>query len=129
MQMLHELVVLRTRAMRKGLWFKLLTPVERSICELAIRSLRAVKSRRLAEVLRTIMDKLVSYLRRPFQAQDLAWAIGYEMARIISSVASSWGHPRALEWARSPEFVTYLAITYMNTPSYYRPQLSVSWAT
>ncbi|RLF35159.1 MAG: hypothetical protein DRN03_05660, partial [Thermoplasmata archaeon] len=86
-------------------------------------------SRRLAGVLRAIMDKLVSYLKRPLQVMARAWAVGYEMARIISSVASSWGHPRALEWARSSEFVTYLAITYMNTPSYYRPRLSISWAT
>ena len=128
-EMLHELMALRVRAMRKGLWFKLLTPVERSICELAIRSLRAVRSRRLARVLRAIMDKLVGYLKRSLQALARAWAIGSEMARIISLMASSWGHPRALEWARNPEFVTYLTITYANTPSYYRPQLSISWAT
>ena len=122
--MLSELKSLRTRALRNGTWFKVLSPLERAICNLAMRSLSAVRSRKLERVLRDIYDKLLKALGGPFDA--LVRSVGYALSRIIASVAASWGHPRAGEWAQDRSFTVFLTVSYLNMPDYYRPQLPMA---
>jgi len=118
--MLGELASLRRRALRKGLWSKVLSKIERSICDLTIRAVNTIKSDKLLEALTTIVDKLRRALESPVSI--LARTVGRQLASALARIAYSWGHPGAQSWSLDDGFARYLAITYANTPDYYRSQ-------
>ena len=116
--MLGELALLRARALRKNVWFKVLSRLERSIVEIAIKSLDTITSEKLISILKGIIEKLRKALESPMRA--LAKTVGRQLANLVAHVACSWGNPRAPEWARDERFATFLAVCYINTPRYYR---------
>ena len=118
--MLGELASLRRRALRKGVWFKVLSKIERSICDLTIRAISMIKSDRLLKALAAIVDKLKSTLESP--VSTLTYTVGRQLASALAHIAYSWGHQGARSWASDERFARYLAICYMNTPVYYRDQ-------
>lgn len=118
--MLGELALLKKRALRKGVWFRVLTRIERSIYDLTIKSVSTIRSERLFNAIKVIVEKLRSALS-PVNA--LTRTIGRQLTIRIARVAYSWGHPKALEWASDERFARYLAVCYMNIPKYYRAEL------
>ena len=115
---LSELAILRARALRKNVWFKALSRLERSIAEIAVKSLNTIISEKLISALKGILEKLRKALESPVRA--LAKIVGRQLANLMASVAHSWGNPRAPEWAGDERFATFLAVCYLNTPTYYR---------
>jgi len=120
--MLSELALLKRRALRKGVWFRVLSPIERSIYDLTMRAVDTIKSGKLLTTIRAIIEKLKNALESPVSA--LTRTIGRQLTNMIARVAHSWGHQEALEWASDEQFAKYLAICYMNMPEYYRGQFA-----
>jgi len=89
------LVALRTRALRRRLWFRVLDRVERGLVDLTIRWVDRVKSGRLAQVLVRILEKLA-------RALDTGMGGVMERGRVLalraSDVAVSWGNLVAFGW-------------------------------
>ena len=121
--MLGELASLRRRALRKGMWFKALSKIEISVCNLTIKAVITIKSDKLLKALTAIVDKLRSVLESP--VSFLTRTVGRQLASALAHVACSWGHRGARSWASDDGFARYLAVCYMNTPAYYRNQFEV----
>ena len=103
----------RVRAIRRGLWWRALSRVERSTFDLTIRVVDCVRSRLLSEILVKIVEKLEEALN----AVEL-WVVrvGRPLALKLSRLAVGWGYREAESWAWDPRFIRYLAITAMNSP-------------
>ena len=89
------LVALRTRALRRRLWFRVLDRVERGLVDLTIRWVDRVKSGRLAQVLVRILEKLV-------RAMEGGMVRVLERGRVLalraSGLAVLWGDGVAFGW-------------------------------
>jgi len=113
------LVELKTIAVRRGLWFKVLNALERAVVDLTIKVVERVRSSTLKDVLRSIASKVVEALRaRSFK--ERAMTIGRVLVERIARIAERFGNKRAREWARDPGFVMYLGVSWLNTSPVFR---------
>ena len=89
------LVAFRTRALRRRVWFRVLSRIERGLVDLTIRWVDRVRSGRLAQVLVRILGKLVQALEsRMVSVLDR----GRRLALRLSELAVGWGNMTAIEW-------------------------------
>jgi len=109
-----EIVEIKTKALRRGVWFRVLTRVERACIDLAIKVVERVRSRLLQKVLSSIIKKLEEALES--QVQRLMREIGDSLAKKMSQIAQDWGNKSAVRWAKDADFMKYLTIIYMNAP-------------
>lgn len=109
-----EIVKIKARALRKGVWFRVLTRVERACLDLAIKVVERVRSRLLQRVLSSILDKLEEAMES--QVQRLMREIGDNLASELSRIAQDWGNKSAVKWAKETSFIKFLTITYLNAP-------------
>ena len=107
------LVKLRREALKKGIWFRVLNRVERSIVNLVPVCMQRPRNARLIDVLTKIVVKIKDALRS--RMDDLVNRIGNPLARRLSFIAQKWGHKTAYKWAADQEFSEYLAIVAMST--------------
>jgi len=76
----EDVVKLKTLAVRRGLWFKALSALERATVDLTIRVVEKVRSPTLKSVLRSIAFKVIEALKsRSFK--ERAVAIGQALVR------------------------------------------------
>jgi hypothetical protein len=116
------LAKLKTLAVRRGLWFKVLSAVERAVVDLTLKVVERVRSSVLKEALKSIASKVVEALKsRSFK--ERAMAIGRALAERLVRVAERLGNKRAREWAEDPSFVMYLGVSWLNTPPMFRHAL------
>jgi hypothetical protein len=108
-----ELILIKQRALRKGTWFRVLNRTERAIISLTIRCVDKVRSSNLAEILRSVVDKLVDAVKS--RVKRLMENIGRELALNLSRIAKGWSYAPAVAWGSDSGFMQYLAITHMNT--------------
>ena len=114
-----KLVNLRAKAIRRGIWFRVLSKTERACIELTIRIVDKVRSRLLAKVLASIIRKLLGAMKsRIVRAME---EIGCSVARKLSRIALSWGNISATQWMMNSSFIKYLTIIHMNTPPMFKP--------
>jgi hypothetical protein len=110
-----ELVMMRVKALRSGVWFKALSTVERSMVNLAIRVVvKDVKSSLLARLMAGIFDKLKKATESRFLHMVLE--IGLPLARKFSGIAQGWGNKSASQWKDDPGFMRFLTIVSKNAP-------------
>jgi len=95
-------------ALRRGAWFRVLSPVERSLIDLAIRVVAKVRSVTLARSLAFVVKKLVGIFETSVRRQ--IQAIGLPLARRLSAIAQNWGNVSAVHWASDLGFASFLAI-------------------
>jgi len=113
------LLRLKSVALRRGLWFKALSAVERAVVDLTIRVVERVRSSALMEALRSIASKIANALRaRSFK--ERAMAIGEALAERVARAAERLGCEKAKEWARDPGFAMYLGVSWLNTSPVFR---------
>jgi len=113
------LAKLKTIAVRRGLWFKVLSAVERAIVDLTIKVVERVRSSTLRSVLKSIASKVVEVLKaRAFK--ERAVAIGRVLLERLVRIAEKLGCKGAGEWARDPGFVMCLGISWLNTSPVFR---------
>jgi hypothetical protein len=103
-----QLLKLRTKAMRSGMWFKALQRIDRVLVNLTIKVATNVRSFTLAKSILTITRKLGELLET--KLSRTVRAIGFPIARKISMFAQKWGNKSAKEWVSDMGFVQYLAI-------------------
>jgi len=109
-----EIIKVKTRSLRRGVWFRALTKVERACVDLAIKVVERVRSRLLQKVLASIIKKLEEAME--CQVRRLMREMGDSLASKVSQIALEWGNKSAIQWVTDSGFIQYLTITYMNTP-------------
>lgn len=107
-----SLIKVRTRAVRRGVWFRALSRVERAEIDLTIMVARKVRSLFLAKVLYSILGKLFEAMES--KVSRLKREVGLPLARKLSAIAQSWGCRSADSWTRDLGFIQFLTVNYMN---------------
>ena len=97
-------------ALRRNVWFRSLSRVERGIIDLTVRYVDNVKSSKLAKVLTAIISKLESAMERT--VDRLVRVMGLPLARKISEIAVSWGNQLASLWANDLSFARFLIFNF-----------------
>jgi hypothetical protein len=110
-----EIIKVKTKALRRGVWFRALTKTDRACIDLAIIVVERVRSRLLLKVLFSLMKKLEEIMES--QVQRLTREVGGNLAKKVSLIAQMWGNKSAVVWAVDSGFMRYLTITYLNTSS------------
>jgi len=104
---------IKTKALRRKVWFKALSRVERSIIDLTIRCVERVNSSTLMKTILTILDKILKTLEEEYLQK--VETIGREMAQKICEIASKWGNPYAWTWKYDLKFVRFLGVNTINS--------------
>ena len=107
-----QLLKLRTKAMRSGVWFKALQRIDRVLVDLTIKVACNVRSIILAKSILIVTRKLQELLESKFSRTIRN--IGFPMARNLSEFAQKWGNSSAIKWANDKSFVRYLTIMTLN---------------
>ena len=110
-----DIVRVRARAVRRGVWFRALTRTERACVDLAIMVVERVRSRLLGKVLFSVLKKLEETIES--QVGCLMREVGGNLAKKLSKIARAWGNESAVTWAEDSGFKRYLTVTYMNAPT------------
>ncbi|MCK4477961.1 hypothetical protein KAU88_05485 [Candidatus Bathyarchaeota archaeon] len=114
----RDLIMLRVKAFRRRVWFKTLIKMERGLINSVIEVVDDVRSTLLAKVLTSIVKKLLTALES--RVTRMMREVGQPLAKKISLIAQSWGNKSAKEWMSNKEFIQFLAVTTMNTPSLFK---------
>lgn len=109
---LGDLAKVRLLALRRHVFFRVLNRAERGLVYLAPRVTSHVRSRMLANALRSIMEKLLDAMESNVSRQMRQ--VGVPLAEKISRIAQGWGNRTARKWANDPGFVQYLTIAAGN---------------
>jgi hypothetical protein len=105
---LNDLTRIRLLALRQRVFFRVLNRVERGLIYLAPKVTSCVRSKVLADALRSIVEKLEDAMESKVERQMRR--IGVTLAQKISRIAQEWGNKTAREWANDPGFIRYLTI-------------------
>jgi hypothetical protein len=113
-----QLIKLKLKAVRAGVWFKALPRIDRALVDLTIKVASSVRSTTLAKNILTIIRKLdgllESSLLRAFRG------IAIKLAQKISSIAQKWGNTSAKNWASDVSFINFLAVMHINAPKAFK---------
>jgi hypothetical protein len=113
-----DLVLVRRKAWRKRVWFKVLNSVERGLVSLTIRCVEHVRSSTLATMLRRIVERLETALKSRVEKSMVT--VGWPLAQRLARLAFSWGNQTALNWTFDAKFARHLTIVHMNNSEIYR---------
>lgn len=102
---------IKRESLRKRIWFRELTSVERSLVDLTVKVVEEVKSSRLATLLGAIVKKLEAACESGFLSR--AWERGSELAERFARIAHSWGNLDAQEWAKDMTYIRYLGTSWI----------------
>lgn len=111
----NGIVRMKVKALRRGVWYRVLSRVERACVDLVIRVVERVRSRLLSRVLSSVLRKLDEAMES--RVWRLVREMGTKLASEVSRIAQGWGNKSAEQWATDSGFVQYVAISYMNAPS------------
>jgi hypothetical protein len=104
---------IRTRAMRSGVWFRLLSRTDRAVLDLTIRCVERVRSRVLAKTISEIIRRVLKTLEANFL--EKAEKIGRSIAEGLSQIGEKWGNKNARAWRYDRSFVKFLGVNALNT--------------
>jgi len=114
----NYLISIKKSALRQGTWFKI-DKVKRVALEIAIKTLKIIRSRVLLEIIReiiSIVDKNKAMLLK-------AYEIGLKILKTRMKQAEKIGYMKARIWLKDRQLVLQLGIAYLNTPPAYRPTI------
>jgi hypothetical protein len=107
-----QLVKLRLKATRAGVWFKALPRIDRVLVDLTIRVTSSIRSATLARNVLAVIEKLNELLESSFLRAFRDVAI--KLAQKLSLLAQKWGNHSARSWASDVSFVNFLAAMHVN---------------
>jgi hypothetical protein len=114
-----QLVKLKLKAMRSGVWFKALRRIDRVLFDLTIRVVRyTVRSVALVKSIRAVMGKLEGLLESGLSR--VIREVGFPLAQKLSLVAQKWGNTSANEWSSDSSFVSFLVVLSINEPKTFK---------
>ena len=107
-----QLMKLKLKAMRCGVWFTALQRIDRVLIDLTIKVNINVRSYTLAKSILTVARKL----QEVFQSKlaHKIKEIGIPLTRKLSRLAQNWGNKGAREWVNDADFARYLTIMKLN---------------
>lgn len=109
----RKLAEIKRKAIRRGVWFTVLSRVERACVDLTVKVVNKVRSLLLTKVLTAVVEKIRESMED--KITRLMREVGYKLALKISRIAQAWGNSCAIRWAGDLKFVKYLTIIEMNT--------------
>ncbi len=113
-----QLVKLRLKALRAGVWFKALPRIDRALVDLTIEVASSIRSTTLAKSILAVTRKLEvlleSRLLRAFRG------VAFQLAQKLSLVAQKWGNLVAKTWASDVSFMKFLAVMHINEPKTFK---------
>jgi hypothetical protein len=107
-----QLLRLKLRAMRAGVWFRGLRGIDRALVDLTLRVAVTVRSGLLARSLLSVTRRLGELLEN--KIGRAMREIGFSLARRLSQFAQRWGLRAARAWVNDLGFVRYLAVMHIN---------------
>jgi hypothetical protein len=110
-----QLLKLKLKAMRAGVWFRALPRIDRVLVDLTIRVVGTVRSFTLAKNILTVVRKLESVMESRFLRA--VREVGFPIARRLVSIAQKWGNGTAKDWESDGGFARYLAAMSLNEPN------------
>jgi hypothetical protein len=114
----NQLIKLRSKAKRAGVWFRALPRIDRVLVDLTIRVASSIRSTTLAKnilaVTKKLEELLESSLLRAFKG------IAVEIAYKLSSLAQKWGNTSAQRWVSDVSFIAFLAAMHINKPKSFK---------
>ena len=108
----NALAKIKAKALRRGVWFRVLTRAERAQMELTMKIVKKIRSHFLAKVVANIVEKLLEAMES--RIVRLMREVGQPLARNLSAAAQKWGNKSAKSWSQDPGFVKYLTIMHLN---------------
>ena len=105
----------RTKALRRGIWYKALDRVERGILSLAAQVVDRVESVVLGVELVKILAKLRDAFKSVFVRRMEEY--GFGRAKVLAVQAFDWGYVGARLWSSDLGFARYLTLIDVNAPS------------
>jgi hypothetical protein len=107
-----QLIRLRTKAMRAGVWFRALPRIDRVLVDLTIKVTENIRSAFLAKGIFAVVGKLEGLLESSVLKSFRL--IGRPLAEKISLTAQKLGNTSAKSWAADSSFAFFLAIIHTN---------------
>lgn len=114
-----QLVKLKLRAMRSGVWFRALPRIDRVLVDLTIKVVSNVRSVTLAKSILSITRKLEGLLESKFVRAIRE--IGFSLACKLSLFAQKWGNIVAKSWVSDVGFARFLAVMNLNEAKLFKP--------
>jgi hypothetical protein len=111
----RDLTSLRSRALRRGSWFRVLGKVERALVDLTIKVVDQVRSPVLYKALVSIVKKLESASDN--RVSRAIRTVGFPCAQKLSLLAQKWGNKSAQNWMFDLSFARFIAIMHINSPA------------
>ena len=112
------LISIKKSALRQGTWFKI-DKVKRVALEIAIKTLKIIRSRVLLEIIREI----ISIVDRNKALLLQAWETGLKILKLRIKQAEKIGYKKTRQWLKNKQLILQLGIAYLNTPPTYRPTI------
>ena len=107
-----QLVKLKFKAMRAGVWFKALPRIDRVLVDLTIKVAENIRSPHLARSIFAVLGKLEGLLES--SVLKTLRLFGRPLAEKISLTAQKLGNTSAKNWAADSSFAFFLAIMHTN---------------
>jgi hypothetical protein len=103
-----QLMKLRLKAIRAGVWYRALPRIDRVLIDLTIKVAANIRSFTLAKNILAVMAKLEQLLKN--RLSRAIRLIGRPLAKKISSVAQKLGNTSAKQWSSDFSFIRFLAV-------------------
>ena len=107
-----ELLLIKKAALRRGIWYRALSRIERGVLDLTAKYVACIRSSKLATIVTAIIEKIK--VASESTVDRLTRSVGLLSAQKISALAVGWGNRLAQSWAVDLEFARYLAVTELN---------------
>ena len=107
-----QLVKLKLKAMRAGVWYRALPRIDRVLVDLTIKVANTIRSPHLARSILSVAGKLESLLES--KLQRAIREIGLPIVHKLSIFAQNWGNVAAEKWASDEGFARYWAAIKLN---------------
>lgn len=114
----QKLRKLKLQAVRRGVWFRGLSRVDRALVNLTIKVVDGVRSFTLAKALLSVIKKLEDAFES--RVLRILKEVGFPLARKLSLFAQKWGNNLAQDWMRDVSFAKFLAIMHINSPGVFK---------
>jgi hypothetical protein len=107
-----QLIKLKFKAMRAGVWFRFLPRIDRVLVDLTIKVTENIRSVNLAKSIFAVLGKLEELMESGI-SKSLR-SVGRPLAEKLSLTAQGWGNTSAKGWATDRAFAYFLAVMHMN---------------
>jgi hypothetical protein len=107
-----QLVKMKLRAIRAGVWFRALPRIDRALIDLTIRVAQRIRSATLTSSILSVAKKLENLLES--KLTRAIRDIGLSLTCKLSLIAKNWGNNAAEVWASDLNFARYLAVIKLN---------------